>query len=65
VPVCRHCGGDIKSYGGHPDKLHPDGIDLSDGWYDMAPVRHRTTKRRSANDLSEKLLERVLRRGDS
>ena len=60
VPVCRHCGGDIKDYGGHRDKLHPDGINLSDVWYDISPVRHRTTKRRAANELSEKLLERVL-----
>jgi hypothetical protein len=37
VPVCRHCGGDIKDYGGHRDKLHPDGINLSDVWYDISP----------------------------
>ncbi|MDA8331744.1 MAG: site-specific DNA-methyltransferase [Candidatus Dormibacteraeota bacterium] len=60
VPRCRHCGGDIKDYGGHRDKLHPDGLNLSDVWYDIPPVRHRTTKRRSANELSEKLLMRVL-----
>ncbi|MGD1053407.1 MAG: site-specific DNA-methyltransferase [Candidatus Dormibacteria bacterium] len=60
VPVCRHCGGDIKDYGGHRDKLHPDGLNLSDVWCDIPPVRHRTTKRRSANELSEKLLERIL-----
>jgi site-specific DNA-methyltransferase (adenine-specific) len=61
VPVCRHCGGDIRDYGGHRDKLHPEGLNLSDVWSDIPPVRHRTTKRRSANELSEKLLERVLR----
>lgn len=60
IPVCRHCGGDIKDYGGHRSKLHPDGLNLSDVWYDIPPVRHRTTKRRAANELSEKLLARVL-----
>jgi site-specific DNA-methyltransferase (adenine-specific) len=60
VPVCRHCGGDIKDYGGHRDKLHPDGINLSDVWVDIPPVRHRSTKQRGANELSTKLLRRIL-----
>lgn len=60
IPVCRHCGGDIKDYGGHRSKLHPDGLNLSDVWTDISPVRHRGTKTRKANQLSEKLLERVL-----
>jgi site-specific DNA-methyltransferase (adenine-specific) len=60
IPVCRHCGGDIKDYGGHRSKLNPKGLNLSDVWYDIPPVRHRTTKRRAANELSEKLLRRVL-----
>lgn len=60
IPVCRHCGGDIKDYGGHRKKLHPDGINLTDVWTDIPPVRHRGTKSRGANQLSEKLLERVL-----
>lgn len=60
VPACRHCGGDIKDYGGHRDKLHPEGLNLTDVWNDIPPVRHRGTKRRSANELSVKLLRRVL-----
>ena len=60
IDVCRHCGGDIKDYGGHRNKLHPDGINLSDVWNDIPPVRHKRTKNRGANELSEKLLERVL-----
>jgi site-specific DNA-methyltransferase (adenine-specific) len=60
IPVCRHCGGDIKDYGGHRDKLHPDGLNLTDVWYDIPPVRHQGTKRRSANELSIKLLRRVV-----
>lgn len=60
IPVCRHCGGDIKDYGGHRKKLNPAGLNVSDVWTDITPVRHRTTKRRGANELSEKLLERIL-----
>jgi site-specific DNA-methyltransferase (adenine-specific) len=60
IPVCRHCGGDIKDYGGHRNKLHPDGLNLTDVWLDIPPVRHASTKRRSANELSPKLLRRVL-----
>ena len=60
VPVCRHCGGDIKDYGGHRNKIHPDGLNLSDVWWDIPPVRHRRTKRRGPNELSEKMLGRVL-----
>lgn len=60
IPACRHCGGDIKDYGGHRAKLHPDGLNLSDVWTDITPVRHRSTKHRGANQLSERLLERVL-----
>lgn len=60
IPTCRHCGGDIKDYGGHRKKLHPEGINLTDVWLDIPPVRHAKTKKRGANELSEKLLERVL-----
>ena len=40
IPVCRHCGGDIKDYGGHRKALNPDGLNLSDVWTDIPPVRH-------------------------
>jgi site-specific DNA-methyltransferase (adenine-specific) len=60
VPVCRHCGGDIKDYGGHRGKLNPAGLNVADVWSDIPPVRHNSTKRRSANELSIKLLRRVL-----
>lgn len=60
IPVCRHCGGDIKDYGGHRGKLNPAGLNLSDVWTDIPPVRHLSTKRRDANELSIKLLRRVL-----
>lgn len=60
IPVCRHCGGDIKDYGGHRSKLNPAGLNVADVWTDIPPVRHNSTKRRSANELSIKLLRRVL-----
>lgn len=60
IAACRHCGGDIKDYGGQRKKIHPDGVNLSDVWTDIRPVRHRTTKHRAANALPEKMLERVL-----
>ncbi len=60
IPVCRHCGGDIKDYGGHRNKLNPAGLNVTDVWTDIPPVRHARTKRRGANELSEKLLERVV-----
>jgi site-specific DNA-methyltransferase (adenine-specific) len=60
IPVCRHCGRDIKDYGGHRKALNPEGLNLSDVWTDIPPVRHAKTKHRAANALSEKMLERIL-----
>lgn len=60
IPVCRHCGGDIKDYGGHRNKLNPEGLNITDVWSDIPPVRHKSTKNRRANELSIKLLTRVL-----
>jgi len=60
IPTCRHCGGDIKDYGGHRNKLHPDGINVADVWTDIPPVRHTKAKKREGNELSEKLLERII-----
>lgn len=57
--VCRHCGGLIKDYGGHKDKMHPDGVSLTDIWTDFSPVRHKSTKFRAANALPEGLLDRI------
>jgi len=70
VETCRHCDGDVKDYGGYRGKLNPNGINLTDVWDDIPPVRHAKFKAdgRSANALSTKLLERVVeistRRGD-
>lgn len=32
IQVCRHCGGEIRDYGGHRKKLNPQGINLMDIW---------------------------------
>ena len=60
IPTCRHCGGDIKDYGGHRKWLNPEGLNLTDVWDDIPPVRHQKYKNRTANELSTKLLTRVL-----
>lgn len=52
VPQCRHCGKDIKDYGGHRKALNPDGLNLTDFWDDTSPVRHRKFKvRPGINEL--------------
>ena len=32
IQVCRHCGGEIRDYGGHRQKLNKQGINLMDVW---------------------------------
>jgi site-specific DNA-methyltransferase (adenine-specific) len=46
IPVCRHCGKDVKDYGGHRKYLNPLGLNLTDFWEDTAPARHRKFKTR-------------------
>jgi site-specific DNA-methyltransferase (adenine-specific) len=62
IETCRHCGGEIKDYGGHRGAMNPNGVNLTDVWTDIPPVRHWKfkSKKRSANQLSTKLLERVI-----
>jgi site-specific DNA-methyltransferase (adenine-specific) len=72
VPIgrCRHCGGEIKDYGGHRHAMNPKGVNLKDIWSDIPPVRHWKfkSKERRANALSTKILDRVVemstRQGD-
>lgn len=63
IELCRHCGGEIKDYGGHRGAMNPKGVNLTDVWNDIPPVRHWKFKsrKRSANQLSTKLLERIVR----
>ncbi len=60
LQTCRHCGGDIRDYGGYKNKMNPDGVNLSDVWTDIYPVRHLNTKNRKFNELPVKLLDRVI-----
>ncbi len=60
VPCCRHCGGELPDYGGYKDKMNPKGINLSDVWTDIPPVRHAKYKKREANGLSLKLMDRIV-----
>ena len=62
IERCRHCGGEIRDYGGHRKAMHPNGVNLKDVWTDIPPVRHRKFKseKRQANALSTKLVERVV-----
>lgn len=60
IQVCRHCGGEIQDYGGYKNKINPKGLNLSDIWLDIPPVRHNKYKKRKENALSLKLLDRIL-----
>lgn len=61
IPTCRHCGGEIPDYGGHRDKLHPDGLNLTDFWTDTSPNRHKKYKvRKGVNELKLMIPERAI-----
>jgi site-specific DNA-methyltransferase (adenine-specific) len=58
--VCRHCGKYVKDYGGYRSIIEAKGINLSDYWDDLSPVRHAKFKNRRANELPPVLFERVM-----
>ena len=61
IAACRHCGGDIRDYGGHRKALHPDGISLTDFWEDTSPNRHRGSKARAGiNELKTRIPARCI-----
>ena len=60
LQVCRHCGGEIKDYGGYKNKMNPEGVNVSDVWTDIYPVRHSNSKNRKFNELSVKFLGRII-----
>lgn len=60
METCPKCFGDYKDYGGYKDKMNPKGINLTDVWYDIPPVRHTKHKRRDSNELSVKLMDRII-----
>ena len=70
IPIakCRHCRKEIKDYGGHKKYLNPRGLNLTDVWTDVPPVRHKKFKHRATNELPTTVSERIIRlstnRGD-
>jgi site-specific DNA-methyltransferase (adenine-specific) len=61
MSICPHCFGDLKDYGGYKHKMNPDGVNITDVWLDIPPVRHKKYKKRNgSNELSIKLLDRII-----
>jgi len=60
IDTCRHCGGEKSDYGGYKSELNPRGMNLTDVWDDIPPVRHSKYMDRDANQLSIKLVHRVI-----
>jgi site-specific DNA-methyltransferase (adenine-specific) len=57
---CRNCGGLVKDYGGYTEIIQKKGINLSDFWEDVSPVRHKKTKLRQANQLPLTITDRIV-----
>jgi len=61
MAICPKCFCDLKDYGGYKNKMNPKGINISDVWLDIPPVRHAKYKKRNgSNELSIKLLDRII-----
>jgi len=61
IETCRHCGKEIKDYGGHRDKMNPNGVNLTDFWTDTSPNRHKKFKvRPGVNELKLVIPERAI-----
>ena len=58
--LCRHCGKHLKDYGGYTPIIERKGLNLSDVWEDVSPIRHGANKYRSANELPSIITDRVL-----
>lgn len=57
---CASCGEYAKDYGGYRQIIDTKGINLSDIWDDLSPVRHGPRKHRKANELPERFFERIM-----
>lgn len=61
MEICPECKADLRDYGGYKDKMNPKGVNLTDVWMDIAPVRHsKYKKRKGSNELSVKLMDRII-----
>ena len=58
-PICARCKRDLRDYGGYK-KYVENGINLSDVWDDVSPVRHKRAKTRTANELPLVIPQRVI-----
>lgn len=56
---CRSCKSFVKDYGGYK-RFVVNGINLSDVWDDVSPVRHHANKSRAANELPRVIPARVV-----
>lgn len=61
IETCRHCGKEVRDYGGHRDKMNPAGVNLADFWTDTSPNRHHKFKvRPGVNELKLIIPERSI-----
>jgi site-specific DNA-methyltransferase (adenine-specific) len=61
MEICPACKIDLRDYGGYKDKMNPMGVNLTDVWMDISPVRHsKYKKRKGSNELSVKLMDRII-----
>jgi site-specific DNA-methyltransferase (adenine-specific) len=61
IQTCRHCGKEVKDYGGHRKSMNPAGVNLTDFWEDTAPSRHGKFKTRwHINELKPMISERCI-----
>jgi site-specific DNA-methyltransferase (adenine-specific) len=61
IETCRHCGKELRDYGGHRNKMNPAGVNLSDVWTDTSPNRHKKFKvRPGVNELKLVIPERAI-----
>lgn len=60
IPCCKQCGQELRDYGGYKAKMNPLGVNLTDVWTDIPPVRHSKYKKRGANALALKLMDRIV-----
>jgi len=58
-PICARCKKNLRDYGGYK-KYVKAGINLSDIWDDISPVRHKGKKHRQSNELPLNLVTRIL-----
>lgn len=58
---CANCGDFFRSYGGYRSIIEKQGgVNLSDFWDDLSPVRHAANKNRTANELPYALVNRII-----